>query len=92
MLCFGHPSLSCLFEEKCSFIADLFDVVNNMLRAWDFFKGQIPQTDYTLEDFQIADIWADPQVTINGIPLGLTSIVSKQLLHLRLVWHGRSLG
>lgn len=63
-------------------VANISDVISNMLRAWDYFKSQIRQPDFTLEDLQTAEIWADPQVTADEMPLALMSIVSKALLEL----------
>lgn len=48
LLHFDHSSLTCLFKDKCSYVAKLSKVITNVLRSWDFFKGQVRQADYTL--------------------------------------------
>lgn len=85
MLWFRFALLACLFETKHSIVPRLSDVILNMLKAWVYFKGHLRQTELTLADYQLAKFWADLQVTINEVPLALTSIALKKLFELGLV-------
>lgn len=51
----------------------------NLLKAWDFFKWKLTLPNLSTQDFQLVDIWVDPQVTLSGEPLQLISIASKHL-------------
>lgn len=57
----------------------------NLLKAWDFFKWKLTLPNLSTQDFQLVDIWVDPQVTLSGEPLQLISIASKHLQALGLI-------
>lgn len=52
-----------------------------MFRSWDYFKVHLTLPELTLQQFFVAEIWGDAQITWSGTPLAMTSIASKQLFN-----------